>query len=133
LGQTKAEELGALCPGFSAFVWPLRLFRSSRFSAVLTENLLIKIPYSFKESYDGTPEPQTAQDAPWLHGPSLKTVIFDPPDPKVQSITKAAMHTIMHAFVERGNRGSRQDGNVEEVAALRRELAAVQDNHLARC
>ena len=25
--------------------------------------------------YGGAPEPQTAQDAPWLHEPSLKTLI----------------------------------------------------------
>ena len=36
------------------------------------ENLLLKTPYKFKKSYGGTPEPQTAQDAPWLCGPSLK-------------------------------------------------------------
>ena len=40
------------------------------------ENLLLKTPYKFKISYGGTPEPQTApwtaQDAPWLHGSSLK-------------------------------------------------------------
>jgi hypothetical protein len=35
----------------------------------LVENLLLKTPYKFKKSYGGTPEPQTAQDAPWLHGP----------------------------------------------------------------
>ena len=35
-------------------------------------NVLLKIPYKFKRSYGGTPEPQTPQDAPWLHGPSLK-------------------------------------------------------------
>jgi hypothetical protein len=38
----------------------------------LVQNLLLKIPYAFKNSYGGTPEPQTTQDAPWLHGPSLK-------------------------------------------------------------
>ena len=37
------------------------------------ENLLSKTPYKFKNSYGGTPEPQTAQDAPWLRGPSLNT------------------------------------------------------------
>jgi hypothetical protein len=36
------------------------------------ENLLLKTPYKFKKSYGGTLEPQTTQDAPWLHGPSLK-------------------------------------------------------------
>ena len=36
------------------------------------QNLLLKIPYKFKKSYGGTPEPQTTQDAPRLHGPSLK-------------------------------------------------------------
>jgi hypothetical protein len=36
------------------------------------ENLLLKIPYKFKKLYGGTPELQTPQDAPWLHGPSLK-------------------------------------------------------------
>ena len=36
------------------------------------QNLQSKTPYKFKKSYGGTPEPQTAQDAPWLHGPSLK-------------------------------------------------------------
>ena len=39
------------------------------------QNLLLKIPYKFKKSYGGTPEPQTTQDAPWLHGPSLKIVV----------------------------------------------------------
>jgi hypothetical protein len=28
------------------------------------QNLLLKIPYKFKKSYGGTPDPQTAQDAP---------------------------------------------------------------------
>jgi hypothetical protein len=51
-GQTKAEEL-----------------REN-----LVENLLMKTPYKFKKSYGGTPEAQNAQEAPWLHGPSLKTV-----------------------------------------------------------
>ena len=37
------------------------------------QNLLLKIPYKFKKAYGGTPEPQTVQDAPWLHGPSLKS------------------------------------------------------------
>ena len=39
------------------------------------QNLMLKTPYKFKNSYGGTrtPEPQTTQqDAPWLHGPSLK-------------------------------------------------------------
>jgi hypothetical protein len=38
------------------------------------ENRLLKMPYKFKNSYmyGGTPEPQTTQDAPWLHRPSLK-------------------------------------------------------------
>ena len=42
----------------------------------LMQNLLLKIlvPYKFKKSYGGTPEPQTTQDATWLHGPSLKIV-----------------------------------------------------------
>jgi hypothetical protein len=40
------------------------------------QNLLLKIPYKFKKSYGGAPEPQTTQDAPWLHGPSLKIVIL---------------------------------------------------------
>ena len=35
------------------------------------QNMLLKIPYKFKKSYDGTLEPQTTQDVPWLHGPSL--------------------------------------------------------------
>jgi hypothetical protein len=42
----------------------------------LMKNLLLEIPYKFKKSCGGTPEPQTTQDAlwhiPWLHGPSLK-------------------------------------------------------------
>jgi hypothetical protein len=42
----------------------------------LTENLLLKTPYKFKKSYCGTPEPQTVQDAPWLHGPSLKNIVL---------------------------------------------------------
>jgi hypothetical protein len=29
----------------------------------------------FKKSYGGTPEPQTAQDAPWLRGHSLKKTL----------------------------------------------------------
>jgi hypothetical protein len=37
---------------------------------------MLKTPYfrkyKFKKSYGGAPEPQTPQDAPWLHGPSLK-------------------------------------------------------------
>jgi hypothetical protein len=33
------------------------------------QNLLLKTPYIFKKSYGGTLELQTAQDAPWLHGP----------------------------------------------------------------
>jgi hypothetical protein len=37
-GRTKAEELGDLVPHSSAFVLPLRLFSSSRFSRKLTEN-----------------------------------------------------------------------------------------------
>jgi hypothetical protein len=36
------------------------------------QNVLLKIPCKFKTLYGGTPEPQTAQDAPWLRGPSLK-------------------------------------------------------------
>jgi hypothetical protein len=38
------------------------------------EYLLLKTPYMYKfnKSYGGTPEPQTTQDAPWLHGPSLQ-------------------------------------------------------------
>jgi hypothetical protein len=35
------------------------------------QNLQSKTPYKFKKSYGGTPEPQTPQDAPWLHWPSL--------------------------------------------------------------
>ena len=33
--------------------------------------MLLKTTYKFKKSYGGAPEPQTAQDAPWLRGPSL--------------------------------------------------------------
>ena len=40
------------------------------------QNLLSKTPYKFKKSYGGTPEPQTPQDAPSLHGPSLKIVRY---------------------------------------------------------
>ena len=36
--------------------------------------MLLKTPYKFKKSYGGTPEPQTPQDAPWLHGPFLKNI-----------------------------------------------------------
>jgi hypothetical protein len=36
------------------------------------QNLSLKTPYKFEKSYGGAPEPQTAQDEPWLHGPSLK-------------------------------------------------------------
>ena len=36
------------------------------------QNQQSKTPYKFKNSYGGTPEPQTPQDAPWLRGPSLK-------------------------------------------------------------
>ena len=36
------------------------------------QNLLLEIPYKFKKSYGGTPEPQTTQDTPWPHGASLK-------------------------------------------------------------
>ena len=59
-------------PSSSAFVHPLAVFSSSRYSGKLGENLLPKTPYKFKKSYGGTPEPQTPQDAPWLRGPSLK-------------------------------------------------------------
>ena len=38
------------------------------------QNLLLEIPYNFKKSYGGTLEPQTAQDAPWLHGPSKNII-----------------------------------------------------------
>jgi hypothetical protein len=62
-GQTKAEEVGAV-----------RAVSQGK----LVENLLLKTPYKFKDSYGGTPEPQTAHDAPWLHGPSLKIKV-DPP------------------------------------------------------
>ena len=37
------------------------------------QNMLLKTPYKFKKLYDGTPEPHTAQDAHWLHEPSLKS------------------------------------------------------------
>jgi hypothetical protein len=41
------------------------------------QNLLFKkTPYTFKKSYEGTPEPLTAQNAPWLHGPSLKKEVL---------------------------------------------------------
>jgi hypothetical protein len=36
------------------------------------QNLQSKTPSNFKQSYGGTPDPQTPQDAPWLRGPSLK-------------------------------------------------------------
>jgi hypothetical protein len=39
------------------------------------QNMLVKIPYKFKRSYGGAPEPQTFQDAPRLHGPSLKNTV----------------------------------------------------------
>jgi hypothetical protein len=59
------------------------LFRSSRFSAVAHAKPAVKTPYfrkyNFKNSYGGTLEPLTAQDAPWLHEPSLlkyKKVVF---------------------------------------------------------
>ena len=42
----------------------------------LAENQLLKMPYKFKKSYGGTPETQTPQDAPWLHGPSLKILRY---------------------------------------------------------
>jgi hypothetical protein len=40
---------------------------------MLDQNLLLKIQYKLvkKKSFGGTPEPQTTQDAPRLHGPSL--------------------------------------------------------------
>jgi hypothetical protein len=53
-GQTKAEEL------------------RDPSQEKLVQNLVLKILYKFKNSYGGTPEPQTPHDAPWLHGPSLK-------------------------------------------------------------
>jgi hypothetical protein len=56
----------------SAFVCPYRLFCSSRSSGKTYANLLLKIPYKFKKSCGDTPEPQTTQDASWLHGPSIK-------------------------------------------------------------
>ena len=37
--------------------------------------MLLKIPYEFKKSYGGTLEPQTPQDAPWLHGTPLRKKI----------------------------------------------------------
>ena len=40
------------------------------------ENLLSETPYKFKNSYGGTLEPQTPQDAPWLRGPSLKKLAY---------------------------------------------------------
>jgi hypothetical protein len=52
-GQTKAEELRPP-----------------------TQNLLSKTPYKFKKSYGGTSEPQTAEDAPWLHETSLKNLMW---------------------------------------------------------
>jgi hypothetical protein len=58
----KAEELGTRGPQFL----------SLRSLAVLLGKLLLKTPYKFKNSYGGTPEPQTAQNAPSLRGPSLK-------------------------------------------------------------
>jgi hypothetical protein len=55
--------------------------RSSSVSLV-THLLRLKIPLLLKhhtilkKSYGGTPEPQTAHDAPWLHGPSLKKKVL---------------------------------------------------------
>jgi hypothetical protein len=40
------------------------------------ENLMANTPYNFKNSYGGTPEPQTPQDAPWLRGPSFKKYMY---------------------------------------------------------
>ena len=40
----------------------------------LMQNLVLETPYTFKKSYGITPEPQTAQDTPWLHGSSLPEV-----------------------------------------------------------
>ena len=37
------------------------------------QNLLLETPsYKFKKSFGGTSKSQTTQDAPWLHGLSLK-------------------------------------------------------------
>ena len=36
--------------------------------------MLLNIPYKFKKSYGDTPELQIPQDAPWLHGFSLKII-----------------------------------------------------------
>jgi hypothetical protein len=52
------------------------------------QNLLSKTPYKFKNSYGGTPEPQTAQDAPWLHGPSLKK--YNASEAKITKFEEAA-------------------------------------------
>ena len=70
---------------FSAFVWPLMLSKSSRSLAVScakpgvkdTIQILKKKIVSYVQ-YGGAAEPQTAQDAPWLHGrgPSLNILVF---------------------------------------------------------
>jgi hypothetical protein len=78
-GQTKVEELGtrgAGVPSSTAFVCP---FKSSLGRAVsqpfLVQNMRLKIPYKFKTSYGGPPEPQAALGTPSAHGPpSLKNV-----------------------------------------------------------
>ena len=61
---------GSLPPQPSSTPWRSLVRAVSR--EKLVENLRLKIPYKFKNSYGGTSEPRTPQDAPWLHGPSLK-------------------------------------------------------------
>jgi hypothetical protein len=60
-GWTKAEDEGLRGPFLLSFRSPLKAFLVRAVSQEkLGENLQLKPPYKFKNSYGGTPEPQTA-------------------------------------------------------------------------
>jgi hypothetical protein len=91
--QTKArigadEEWGAVATVAAApqsSSAPIRSLVWAVSQGKLRQNLLLKIPFKFKKSYIGTREPQTpCQDAPWLHGPSLKILVVVVPASKVR-------------------------------------------------
>ena len=79
-GRTKAEELGDQVPELLSLRLSLKALLIepflSRFSGKIRFSYFPKIPFKFKKSYRGTPEPLTAQDAPWLNGPSLKIDLY---------------------------------------------------------
>ena len=81
------------------------------------QNLQSKTPYKFKNSYGGTPEPQTAQDAPWLHGPSLKNSNLLS---KKVTMTKFTIHHFLEIFSGRDstylqNQGAGSQQRVEVI------------------